>query len=307
MSTSLEAPVVLGAGPVARAVVASLLERGCEPTVVTRSADEVEGARAIAGDVSDGEDARRVMHGASVVLQCAQPPYNRWVDEFPALQRTVLNACASVGAPLIAAENVYGYGDIAGTRFAYTEMQPTSVKGAVRAKMAVDLLQAHKDGVVATAAVRASDFFGPGVVGSVYGPRFFNAIVRGRRAEVLGSPSARHSITYVTDFGRALVAVAADPRAWGRAWHAPTATAVTQARIVEIAATAAGRSPRLRAVPAWQLRLLGIFVPEVRESIEMLYQFKHDFLVDSVEFEQHFGFAPTPLEESLARTVQATR
>lgn len=122
------------------------------------------------------------------------PPSTRWVDEFPALQRSVLDACKTAGVPLIAAENVYGYGDTAATRYSDTEMKPVSAKGAVRAQMWAELRHAHASGAVPTAAVRASDFFGPGVVDSVYGSRFFNAIAKGRQAEVLGSPTARHSI-----------------------------------------------------------------------------------------------------------------
>lgn len=302
MSESLNDPLVLGAGPVGRTVAESLVERGCEPTVVTRSSVDVAGARSVIGDVSDADDARRVVAGASVVFQCAGPPYHRWVDEFPALQRSVLGACAAAGAPLIAAENVYGYGDVKGARVADTPMNPASAKGEVRAKMWDEvrakvwdeLLAAHNERTVPTAAVRASDFFGPGVVGSVYGTRFFDALAKGRKAEVLGSPGALHSITYVPDFGRALVAVAADPTAWGRAWHAPTAAAVSQRRIVEITAEAAGGSPKLRAVPTWQLRLMGLAVPEVKESIELLYQFESDFVVDSDESSSASGSARFP-------------
>ena len=307
MTESLENPVVLGAGPVGRAVVDALLGRGCEPTVVTRDETSIGGARSIDGDISKPDEARRAVSGASVVFQCAQPPYHRWAEEFPALQRSVLDACAHAGTPLIAAENVYGYGNVSGPMFADNAMAPVSVKGAVRAAMAEELIAAHDNGRVATAAVRASDFFGPGVTGSVYGSRFFEAIAQGRRAEVLGSPDALHSITFVADFGRALVAVAADPTARGRAWHAPTAAAVSQRRIVEISACAAGQPPRLRSVPTWQLRLAGLTKPEVKGSIEMLYQFEHDFLFDSSEFEQRFAIGPVPLDESLAETVQAAR
>lgn len=306
MSESLNNPVVLGAGPVGRAVINTLVERGCEPTVVTRDGTAVDGARSVAADITVASDARRAISGASVVFQCAGPPYHRWAEEFPPLQRSVLQACASANAPLIAAENVYGYGDVKGVRLADTPMNPNSTKGAIRAKMWEELLAAHDDGVVATAAVRASDFFGPGVVGSVFGSRFFDAIAKGRRAEVLGSPDALHSITYVSDFGRALVAVAADPTAWGRAWHAPTAPAISQRRIVELAADAVGVRPRLRAVPAWQLRVMGLFVPMVKESVELLYQFDDDFVVASDEFEERFGWGPVPLETSIASTARAS-
>lgn len=61
-----------------------------------------------AADITDASDARRVISGASVGFQCAGPPCHRWAEEFPPLQRSVLNACASANAPLTAAENVYG-------------------------------------------------------------------------------------------------------------------------------------------------------------------------------------------------------
>jgi nucleoside-diphosphate-sugar epimerase len=166
------------------------------------------------------------------------------------------------------------------------------------------LADAHRSGRAQTAAVRASDFFGPGVEGSAFGDSFFDAIVAGKKAELLGDPDAAHSITYVPDLARAMIAVAADPASWGRAWHAPTAPAITQREIVEVAAAAAGTEPIVRVVKPWQLWALGIVVKPVREMIEMRYEFEHDNVVDSTAFEQRFGITPTPLTESLAETVR---
>lgn len=314
---SLARPVVVGAGPVGRAVAAHLVELGAEPTLVTRSGATLPGTASIAADVTDPAAAVAALQGATVVFQCAQPAYHRWVAEFRPMQDAILAGCESAGAALVATENVYGYGIVDGPM---TEATPlagppptgtthtgTTRKGRVRADAWRDLAAAHRAGRVPTAAVRASDFFGPGVTESAFGERFFAPLVAGGKAQHFGSPELRHSVTFVPDLARALVAIGADPDRWGRAWHAPNALldgqAPTIGRLVELAAAAAGSSARSRRVAPWMLRLAGIFQPGARELIEMLYEFDRDFVVDASESERVLGLAPTPLPEALAATV----
>ncbi|WP_433602299.1 NAD-dependent epimerase/dehydratase family protein [Nocardia sp. CA-135953] len=307
MADSLDMPVILGAGPVGRSVAAALIARGIRPRVVTRSGTTIDGTQACRADVADPEATRAALDGATVVFQCAQPPYHRWSKEFPSIQGSVVRACEASGALLVAIENLYGYGPVSVPMTEDCAMKPTTRKGVVRAAMWAELLDAHQSGRIRATAVRASDFFGAGVRDSAYGERFFGPLLAGGKAQVLGSPQARHAITYVPDLAEAAVRVAEDPAAWGRAWHAPTAPGITQLAIVEAAARAAGVSPNFVAVKPWQLRLVGTFDRGARETVEMLYEFDHDFLVDSSAFETHFGQSPTPLDRALAETVAAYR
>lgn len=298
-------PVVLGAGPVGRAVTQRLAARGARPAVLTRRGTDVVGGRPLAVDVTDRDALAGALAGADVVFQCAQPAYHRWVEEFPPFQQHVVDACERAGAVLVVVENLYGYGPSESPFTEGTPMRPTTRKGTVRAQMWDDLQAAHAAGRIRTAAVRASDFFGPGVLLSSFGERFFGPLVAGKPAGVLGDPDTRHSVTYVPDLAEALVRVAEQPAAWGRAWHAPTAPAVTQRELVALAARAASVAPRLRVVRPWMLRLAGLFQPGAKEMIEMLYEFDRDFVVDSSAFERAFGVAPTPLTDSVAATVAA--
>ncbi len=54
----------------------------------------------------------------------------------------------------------------------------------------------------------------------------------------------------------------------------------------------------------WMMRLGGLFIPEAKESVEMMYEFDQPFVVDSSKFEQTFGMKATPLKESIRETVQ---
>jgi len=143
MSTS---HIVLGAGPVGRAVVTSLAARDIEPAVVTRTGTAVPGAISRPADISDPVQLAAVVAGADVVFQCAQPGYHRWPQEFPGLQARVVEAAAATGALLVVAENLYGYGPVAGPLTQDLPLAAATRKGAVRAQMWRDLEAAHRAG-----------------------------------------------------------------------------------------------------------------------------------------------------------------
>jgi nucleoside-diphosphate-sugar epimerase len=303
--------VVLGAGPVGRAVVAALAARGVTPAVVTRSGTAVPGASSAAADISDPAQAAAAVAGAQVVFQCTSPAYHKWPAQFPALQASVVDAAAAAGALLVVAENLYGYGPGPGLLTEDRPLTAATRKGAVRAKLWQDLAAAHEAGRLRVVAGRASDFYGPGVgAGSVVGDRFFGALLRGKPAEVLGDPDRLHTYTYIGDFGEALVALSETESTWGRAWHVPSAPAVTTRSFATQAADLAGvevpsTGPRLRRLPAWQLRMVGLAVPAVREMPEMLYQFEQDWVVDYSAYAAAVGGRPTPMRTALAATVAA--
>lgn len=299
--------VVLGAGPVGRAVVAALAARGIEPAVVTRSGAAVPGAVSRAADLTEAAQAAAALAGAEVVFQCAQPAYHRWPQEFPALQGAAVEAAASAGALLVVAENLYGYGPHDGPLTEDLPLAASTRKGRVRAAMWTSLEAAHRAGRLQVVAGRASDFFGPGVEGSAVGERFFGPLVRGGAAEVAGDPDRRHSYTYVPDFGEALVRLSETPATWGRAWHVPNAPTLTTREFASRAAAIAGTGTRLKVLARWQLRLAGPFIPPAREMIEMLYEFEEDFVVDHSAYAAVCGDHATPLEESLAATIAAAR
>lgn len=299
--------VVLGAGPVARSVVAALAARGIRPAVVTRSGTSVDGADRRRADIGDAAALGAAVAGADVVFQCAQPPYHRWPQEFPALQDRVLDAAASAGALLVAAENLYGYAPPTGPITEDLPLAATTRKGAVRAAMWRQLADAHEAGRVRTVAGRASDFFGPGVTASAVGDRFFGPIVAGRSVQVVGDPERLHTYTYVGDFGEALVRLSETPETWGQAWHVPNAPTTTTRALADRAAAIAGTTARLKPVKPWQLRLVGAFVPALREIDELRYEFEQDWVVSHERYTAVLGDHATDLDEALAATVAAQR
>lgn len=296
--------VVLGAGPVGRAVVGALQSRGIDAVVVSRSGTEIPGATATVCDVRDVAALTKVVAGADAVYQASQPEYHRWPEEFPDMQRGIVKAVQTTDAVMVAVENLYGYGPVQGTLTETLPLVSTGRKGKARADLWRELESETRAGRLKATAGRSSDFFGPHVFGSQVGDRFFPPLMKGKKAEVFGDPKALHSYTSVIDFGEALVRLALDERSIGRAWHVPNAPAVRNEEFLALAAKCAGVEPKSVRRGRMAMKMAGLFIPPAREIPEILYEFEEDFVVDHSAYAALFGDHATPLERSVGATVE---
>ena len=308
MTDNEELHVVFGTGPVGTSVMETLMQRGrCRVRMVNRSgrASVPEGVEVVGGDATHEAFVREVSQGASVVYFALNPPYNKWPELFPPLQAGVLEGAASAGAKLVAMENLYMYGPTDGRPL--TEdlpYAPNTRKGAVRARMSEELMEAHSSGKVQVAIGRASDYFGPRVLVSAAGEQVFGRAVQGKSAQVAGDPDQPHTYTYAPDVGRGLVILGEHEEALGQAWHLPSPKTLTTRQFVEMIFEEVGKPTRVQAAPKILLRAMGLFNPGMREMIEMLYEFEEPFVVDDSRFEREFGEQATPLREAIHGTVR---
>lgn len=312
MTTAQELHVVYGTGPVGTSVIELLVAQGKPVRVVTRSGARKHlppQAELVRGDATDPTSARQVCAGASHVYNCTNPvDYHRWPEQFPPLQRGVLEGAAASGAKLIVMENLYMYGPHGGAPM--TEDMPLNGRGSrstTRVRMTEQLFAAHRSGKVRVASVRASDLFGPHVTESLVGERLFAPLLAGKPAQVFANPDLPHSVSYIHDVGKALVTVGMHDAALGRAWHAPNAPAVTLREFARMLGEAAEVSPKLSALPRpvtrGMLPLLGVFMPPLRGLTENLYIGYEPYIVDHSAFAHAFGNHATPLHEALRATV----
>jgi nucleoside-diphosphate-sugar epimerase len=196
------------------------------------------------------------------------------------------------------------YGPVTGAIAESSPMRPTSTKGRVRLAMADDLLARHRAGRLPVVLGRASDYYGPGGLDSTPGVLVFSALAKGKSARWMGRLDQPHTLHYLPDVGRALVALADAPEdAYGRAWILPAAGPRTGAEWIDLATAAAGIPGRPKVIAPWQNRLGGLFVPMVRELNEIMDQFTEPFVVDDAAYRTAFGDRPTEAEEGVRATV----
>jgi nucleoside-diphosphate-sugar epimerase len=300
--------VVFGTGPLGRAVITELVARGRSVRAVNRRGKMQEapaGLEVVAGNVYDASHVRRLTTDAAVVYQCAQPAYTEWPEKFPPLIHSVLEGLAGVNAKLVFGDNLYMYGDTDGQPLQeHLPWNAQTRKGRTRAQVAEAVLTAHRAGNVRATIGRASDFFGPFVLGSLLGERAFYPALKGQAAQMTGNLDVPHTATYIEDFGKALVLLGERDEALGQVWHVPNdQPTLTQRQFIHLVFQEIGRPPKISRMGKPMLSVVGLFMPVVREVVEMMYEFEKPFVVDSSKFEQTFGLKATPLREALRKTI----
>jgi len=263
------------------------------------------GIELVAADLYHPGEVRSVSKDAVVVYQCAQPAYYEWPQKFPPLQASIIEGLTGGTAKLVLVENMYMYGDTNGKIL--KEDLPYAAqtrKGRTRAELSRAALDAHQQGKLRVTAGRASDYFGPWGTSSAMGDRVFPPLLKGKSAQVGGRLDVPHTYTYVPDFGKALVILGEKGEADGQAWHVPNdMPAITQGEFIRRFCEEAGVEPKISTMGKFMMSIGGLFIPEARESVEMMYEFEKPFVVDSSKFEKTFGMKATPLPVALRETA----
>ena len=301
-----ELHVIFGTGPVGCWTALALCSQGHAVRAVNRSGVrpglmpiDVEMTKA---DVADPTQAAMAAAGAGVVYQALNPRYHLWHEFFPGLQAAALAAAKTANAKYVSIENLYMY-DSSKPMTETSPVAPVSRKGTLRQKMAEEVMAAHARGEIRTTALRSSDYYGPGVFSSALGERVFGNLLAGKKAQLSGSTKMPHSFSYIEDVGLAAAALGTQDKALGQVWIAPHAPARTQGQMVEEACRVLGVEPNISAVSPLMMRVVGLFIPAARASVEMMYEFTAPFVVDSSRIEREFSLSATPIPAAIERTI----
>jgi len=262
----------------------------------------------VAADLLDADATARAIAGSDVAYLVAGLKYDTavWQQQWPQLMRNVIDACKRERCSLVFFDNVYAYGRVAGSMTEDTPFNPSSRKGEVRARIATMLLEQMRSGALQAMIVRAADFYGPGAVQSFPHVTVFSRLKAGKTPQWMGDPNVLHTFTFTPDAGRAVAVLGKSPDAYGQTWHLPTSKEPMSGKsFVRLACELAGRPYRLQVAPRWILQLMALFVPVLRESMEMMYQFDYDYRFDSSKVEAAFGLAPTPYRQGVAASLGA--
>lgn len=299
---------ILGAnGIIARGLSQALAAHGSGIRQVSRSPRKVNPSdEAFAADLLDADATARAVAGSEVAYLVAGLKYDAkvWEAQWPRVMRNVIDACKRHGARLVFFDNVYAYGRVDGVMTEETPFNPVSRKGEVRARIATLLLEEMRAGNLQALIARSADFYGPGAVQSFPHNTVFEPLRAGKTPRWIGNPDAAHTFTFTPDAGRAVAFLGRAHEAYGQTWHVPTTREpFTGADFVRLACELAGRPYRLQSPPRWMLKVMGLFMPVLRENEEMMYQFDYDYRFDSSRIESAFGLEATPYRQGIAATL----
>jgi nucleoside-diphosphate-sugar epimerase len=303
---------IFGYGPVGRATAARLFADGREVIVAQRRAppDLPTGAAFAPCDALDREAVVKALRETGQFVVAVGFPYvgSVWRDAWPRAMANFVAASKATGARMVFIDNLYMYGPQTEPLVETMLLADYGWKPAARSAATRIWMQAAAAGEARIAALRAPDFYGPGVGNSFLGDTSIGKLARGKPAVFVGSPGVLHDYAYVPDIARAATTILAAPdSAFGQAWHVPCAPTRTTRDILKIAAEALGVKLRISAMPAWMLGASAMFSPFLRELTEMRFQWDRPYHVDASRFAAAFWPDATPFEKGVPETALAFR
>ncbi len=302
--------VILGAGGAIGKDLASELKNYTDKIrLAGRNPKKVnENDELVVCDLLNAETVENAVNGATVAFLVAGLPYKAkiWEEQWPVVMENVISACKKHKVRLVFFDDIYMLNpEKLNPMTEETEVLPSSRKGKVRAKIAQNVLNEIQSGKLEALIARSADFYGPGINNSVINETVFKNLKNGKKAIWLCSDKFKHNYTFTPDAAKATALLGNTDSAYGQIWHLPTIEPLTGKEWIEAFATALGVAPKIQVVPRFMVKILGLFSPIMKESVEMLYQYDCDYVFDSSKFETVFNIKPTPLKEAIKQVVAA--
>jgi nucleoside-diphosphate-sugar epimerase len=302
---------ILGANGIIARELSACLPQYTESTIrqVSRNPKKVnKNDELVSADLLDYEQTQKAVAGSEVVYLLAGLKYDvkTWREQWPKVMRHTIDACKKHNSKLVFFDNVYSYGKVSGVMTEDTPFNPISKKGEVRAQIAAMLLDEIKAGNLNGMIVRAADFYGPGALLSLTYSTVTERLKKKNGPQWIGNPKAIHTFTYTPDAGKTVAILGNTPSAYNLSWHALTSKEkITGEEYVRIACEIMNQPYKLQTLPKWGVRALGLFIPVLREFVEMMYQFESDYVFDSSKFERAFSQQATGYKEGIKKTLLA--
>ncbi|WP_149277534.1 NAD-dependent epimerase/dehydratase family protein [Pareuzebyella sediminis] len=301
---------ILGSGGIiATELAKSLLDYTSDIRLVSRNPKKVNpGDHLLPMDLTEEQAVYKAVEGSSIVYVTIGFPYSAkvWSDTWPKFMKNVISACKRHKAKMVFFDNVYMYdrNHLNGMN-EETPLNPTSKKGQIRLEVLQMIDSAIKAGTIDALVARCADYYGPGITrNGMLRELVFDNLFQGKKAKWLESDKYPHSFTYTKDASKATALLGNTEEAFGQVWHLPTAkNPYTGKEWIEKIAEAMGKSPRYRVVSKFMVKIIGWFVPIMREVVEMMYQYDRDYVFNSDKFEKAFNFVPTTYEKGIQQIV----
>lgn len=278
--------------------------------LVSRNPKKInESDELIKADLLNDDEVDKAVKGSSVVYVTIGFPYNYqfWKANWPPFMQSVIDACKKHNAKLVFFDNLYMYDkDHLNGMTEETPMNPPSKKGQIRAQLVKMIMDEVEQGTLTALIARAADFYGPGIKNtSVLTEMVIDPLSKGKTADWMGSVNHKHSFTYTPDAGKATAILGNTDSAFNQVWHMPTAkNPPTGKEWIETFAKALNIKPKYRVASRIILKIMGLFIPVLREMPEMMYQYDRDYVFNSDKFDKAFNFKPTSYEQGIKEIIE---
>ncbi len=300
------------AGAIGHALAAALDRRGARYRTVGRNRERLQRAfpksDAVSADLANPESAEWAAGSIDTIFYTVGVDYSHF-ELHPVLMRNTVQAAVRAGVErLVVVSSVYSYGAPQTATVAETHpREPHTRKGRFRKEQEDIAIEAHRAGKLRSLVVHLPDFYGPHADLSMANP-IFDAALKGKTANWLGSTKLPHEFVYVPDAGPVLVELAAREDSYGERWNLGGAGTITGEQFITRVYEQAGRKPKWLAASRFMLRMVGLFNPVMRELLEMSYLAETPVILDDTKLARHLGgITKTSYDDGIHRTMEWLR
>lgn len=304
---------ILGAGgSIGIELAKSLLSYTTDIRLVSRTPKKVNATdQLFAADLTNQAQIAQSIEGSEICYVTIGFDYKAtvWQEKWPPFMRAVIDACAANQTKLVFFDNIYAIDpNNVGHITEASPINPASKKGQVRAAVDQLIMEAVEKGKINATIARAPDFFGPIKEKSMLLNLVYDNFVKGKPAQWFCNADVVHSFGYTPDLAKGTAMLGNDASTFNQIWNLPVDSALLTGREwATIIASEMGSKNKMQVLPAWAIKLLGIFIPILKEMPEMLYQYDQPYFFDSTKFNQHFHFTPTQNEPAIKAVLKALK
>ena len=259
-------------------------------------------------DLSDAMQVDEAVQGSEICYVTLGFEYNIkvWKEKWLPFMTSVVEACIKHRSKLVFFDNVYAIGGNHVNHITEdSPISPSSKKGEVRASIDKLILDQVEDGGLQAILARAPDFFGPEKKqNSLLLNLVYDNLAKGKAAQWFCTADVVHTMGYTPDLAKGTAILGNSGDAYNQVWNLPVdMNALTGREWVELFAGEMKARNKIQVLPLWALRLLGLFVPILREMPEMMYQFDRPYVFDCSKFNSKFNYNPISNLEAVRQTI----
>ncbi|MFC6232420.1 NAD-dependent epimerase/dehydratase family protein [Paenibacillus allorhizosphaerae] len=307
--------IVIGAtGGTGAVVTTELISRGIPTIAFGRSRQKLEQLAAqlghpdhlslAVGDAFRSNDVAAASEGADVLFHCANVPYNEMASKLIPLGEAVMEAAHRLSLKVVAVDGIYPYGRKQTDPVTEEHpKQPHTKKGKTRLAFE-QMIFSRRWSDAQAMIVRLPDYYGPTANQASYLGSTLEAIAAGKMAFFIGNMNVPREYVYLPDAAAMIVELASHDHAYGENWHIPGSGTISGRDIVRIARQTSGSTKPVIPLGRMGLSLLGMFVPVMKEVVEMLYLTEEPLTLSGDKYKRRIGPIPaTPFTEGITATI----
>ncbi|MDQ0111202.1 NAD-dependent epimerase/dehydratase family protein [Paenibacillus harenae] len=310
-----KAIVVGSTGGTGAVITAELVKRGIPTVAFGRSRQKLEQlARKLGnpsnlsiavGDAFNPDDLAAAAKETDVLFHCANVPYHEMESKLLPLGESVMEAANRLSLKVVAIDGIYPYGRKQMNKVTEEHpKQPHTKKGKVRLAFE-QMIFSQRWSETQVMIVRLPDYYGPTANQASYLGGTLESIAAGKMAFFIGNMKVPREYVYLPDAAIMVVELAGHDKAYGQNWNIPGSDIISGNEIVRIARQASGTVKPVIPLGKAGLSLLGLFVPVMKEVVEMLYLTEEPLRLSGEKYERLIGKIPaTKMADGITATIR---